>query len=346
MEQHLLTPGPLLDEEGNLAEAGYAFSLVKRYDRADIKAKKFRIKEWDYYYIGNAECGLALTVADNGYMSMASVSVLRFGENPGEHTRSIIELFSMGKLNLPRDSRLGDVVYENKKKGFSMQFLHQGDKRRLLCYMENFDDQKRTFRCDITLMETVGKSMVIATPWKKPHHFYYNQKINNLRAGGYCKVGDETYDFNKHSFAVLDWGRGVWTYKNTWYWSSLNAEQDGHTIGFNLGYGFGDNDAATENMFFFDNQAFKLDDVKIDIPLDDRLRDQFVGHPWTFRSESGDVALTFTPVLDRASDTNLFILRSNQHQVFGTFDGVIRVDGVDYPIHGLPGFAEKVYNRW
>ena len=36
--QHKLSNGPLLDEKGNLNEAGYAFSLVKEYRRDAIKA--------------------------------------------------------------------------------------------------------------------------------------------------------------------------------------------------------------------------------------------------------------------------------------------------------------------
>ncbi len=345
MEQHLLTPGPLLDGRGNLAEAGYAYSLVKRYDRNAIAAGKMRIKEWDYYYVGNEEAGLALTVADNGYMSMASVTVLEFGKFPRETTKSVIGLFSMGKLKMPSDSRMGDIVFENKKKGFSMSFLHQGDKRRLICSMSNFTKDHRDFRCDITLIETNGKSMVIATPWKKKAHFYYNQKINNQLAGGYCKVGEQMYDFNKGAYGVLDWGRGVWTYKNTWYWSSLSTEQDGVPIGFNLGYGFGNNDQASENMLFVGKEVYKLNDVKMDIPLN-RVGGPNFMEPWTFRSSDGSIDMRFTPILDRKSDTNLLILRSNQHQVFGYFDGVIEADGKEFPINHKLGFAEKVYNRW
>ena len=74
--QHKLSNGPLLDEKGNLNEAGYAFSLVKQYQRKDIKARKGRIKEWDYYFINDEEYGVALTIDDNSYMGMASVSVL------------------------------------------------------------------------------------------------------------------------------------------------------------------------------------------------------------------------------------------------------------------------------
>jgi hypothetical protein len=278
-------------------------------------------------------------------MSMASISVLTFGERPNDVTKSIIGLFPMGKLNLPRDSRLGDVVFESKKKGFSMQFLHQGDKRRLLCYMENFDKSKRTFRCDLTLMETVGKSMVIATPWEKPRHFYYNQKINNLRAGGYAKIGEETYDFNKDSFGVLDWGRGVWTYSNTWYWASASWQLDGIPFGFNLGYGFGDTSAASENALFYDWKIHKLNGITFNIPQKEG-RDDYMS-PWTFTSDDGRFFADFVPVIDRASDTNVLLIESDQHQVFGRYTGrAVLDDGTVLEFSELPGFAEKVRNRW
>ena len=73
--QHELSKGRLLDENGNLAEAGYAFSLVKDYNRKDIKGLKWRIKEWDYYYIGDRNYGIALTIDDNSYMGLVSVSI-------------------------------------------------------------------------------------------------------------------------------------------------------------------------------------------------------------------------------------------------------------------------------
>ena len=76
--QTKLTPGKLLDKLGNLNEAGYSTSLIRDYNRDDIKAGKLRIKEWDYYYIGNDKFGIALTIDDNSYMKLGSVSVLEF----------------------------------------------------------------------------------------------------------------------------------------------------------------------------------------------------------------------------------------------------------------------------
>ena len=97
MEQKKLTLGKLLNVYGNLNEVGYATSLVREYNRSDIKARKMRIKEWDYYYIGNQHYGVALTIDDNSYMGLGSVSVLDF-DNDFWCTRSVINWFLVSAL--------------------------------------------------------------------------------------------------------------------------------------------------------------------------------------------------------------------------------------------------------
>lgn len=339
--QHKLTEGALLNEKGDLAEAGYATSLVKTYDRKAIKAAGMRIKEWDYYYIGDQRFGIALTIADNSYMAMASISVLNYKHNT-QTTKSPMKWFTFGKTKLPSSSVDGDVSLVGK--GFSMVFKNTNGKRHLVCHMDNFRGDE-AFDCDITCELTTPHSMVIATPFKKKKHFYYNQKINLLSCSGSFSVGTGSYIFKPECLGVLDWGRGVWTYKNTWYWSSLNGQYDGHNIGFNLGYGFGDTSAASENMLFYDQEVFKLDDVKFNIPVDSKGKELFTD-PWTFTSEKGDIDLKFVPMFDRASDTNALIIRSNQHQVFGKFSGTFKVDGREIKFENLVGFAEKVMNKW
>lgn len=39
----------------------------------------------------------------------------------------------------------------------------------------------------------------------------------------------------------------------------------GHLYGFNLGYGFGNTENATENMFYYDDEAYKLDQIVFEI---------------------------------------------------------------------------------
>ena len=339
--QHKLTNGPLLDEKGNLSEAGYAFSLVKNYDRKAIKGLKSRIKEWDYYFINDDEYGIALTIDDNSYMGMASVSILDF-KNKVEHTKSYISWFTFGKVGFPSSSDNGDVHMKNKN--YDMFFENKNGQRHLICKLKNLVKGK-DFECDVYLEPTNEGSMVIATPFKKKRHFYYNQKINLLKAKGVFKFGDIAHELGSKALGVLDWGRGIWTYKNTWYWSSLNANYDGHNVGFNLGYGFGDTSAASENMFFYDDKAFKLNDVVFEISKDSKGNFNFM-NPWKFKSQSGDIDLIFNPIIDRYANTNALIIQSKQHQVFGYFSGSITVEGKNYKFENLLGFAEMVTNRW
>ena len=69
------------------AGKGMLFSLLKEELEKDgvsidviyeLNESPLRLKEWDYYYIGNDRCGVALTIADNGYMGLDSISLLNF----------------------------------------------------------------------------------------------------------------------------------------------------------------------------------------------------------------------------------------------------------------------------
>ena len=121
MAQHEIKAAiPLLDAAGNLNEPGYAKRLLPVYRRADIRAGKLRIKEWDYYLVSNGRFALALTVADNGYMGMDSVSLLDFEEG-WEITTSPMSLLPLGRIGLPESSERGDVRHAGKHHSLSFE---------------------------------------------------------------------------------------------------------------------------------------------------------------------------------------------------------------------------------
>ncbi len=336
-----LTEGLLLNEQGDLNEAGFSLSLIKEYHRNQIHGLKWRIKEWDYYYIGNQDYGLCLTISDVSFLALISVTFLDF-KNCLQLAKTILKPFTFGKVGLPSSSKEGDVSFKNKQ--IDISFVHEGDKRHLKVHLANFLKEK-DLDADVVLEETQIDTIVVATPFFKKRHFYYNQKINLMKSNGYVKIGEDNYDLSKDTYALLDWGRGVWTYKNTWYWSSLNSVYNGHRIGFNLGYGFGDTSTHSENIFYYDGKSYKLDDVKFEIPVDEKGQDDYMS-PWKFTSEKGDINLEFKPILNRHDDTNVLIIRSKQNQVFGLFSGYFLIDDKKFEFDNLMGFAEKVYNRW
>ena len=339
MRNHEVTKDQnLLNAKGNIAEAGYAKSLIWKYNRNQIKAPKFRIKEWDYYLVLNEDFACAFTISDLGYIGMQSVSLLNFKEG-WEHTESIVNPFPMGKMELPATSERGNTKYKDKR--LNIEFKVKEGKRMILCNFKKFHEGK-DFSCKIMLDEPKMDSMVIATPFDKDKHFYYNQKINCMPASGTATFDGKTYTFNKETdFGTLDWGRGVWTYDNTWYWGSGNTIVNGKPFGFNIGYGFGDTSAATENMLFYDGVAHKIDDVKFHIPKDDYMK------PWKFTSSDGRFEMDFVPVLDRAALTDLKVIVSDQHQVFGKMTGkAVLDDGTVIEVKDMMCFAEDVHNKY
>lgn len=341
MRNHqVTTKHRLLDENGRLAEPGWSTSLVQQYDRNDIKKRKTRIKEWDYYYIMSASnkfC-LCLTVSDLGYLGLNSVNFIDL-DGATEKTQTIIVPFPMGKTGMPSTSAEGDVSFKNKKIG--IEYLHDGADRIIRMECPSFADGKG-IRCNVRLSDEPADSMVIATPWDGDDKaFYYNQKINCMRASGKVEFDGKIYNLDPSlDFGGLDWGRGVWTYDNYWYWGSGSGQVDGVPFGFNLGYGFGNTAAASENVVFYNGKANKLDDVTFNIS------DNYVD-PWTFTSSDGRFEANFVPIIDRAAKIDLKAIVTDQHQVFGKMSGTaVLDDGTKITFKDFLCFAEKVHNKY
>ena len=96
---------------------------------------------------------------------------------------------------------------------------------------------------------------------------------------------------------------------------------------------------------FYNGKIHKLSRVTFGIPMKDGKEDYL--SPWIFSSDDGRFEMRFEPVMDRASRTDLKLICSDQHQVFGRFSGTaVLDDGRKLEIRDLMGFAEKVRNKW
>ena len=335
---------PLLNADGSLREPGWSRKLVQIYDRNMIRAPKFRIKEWDYYIVMGDDFGVAFTVSDDGYIGLQSVSLLDFSGDAWEHTETVLNVFPMGKMKMPSSSDSGNVLYKDDR--LTLNYVKFDAERHIRCEFKNFWNGK-DFSADIRLQQPDMDTMVIATPWAgAPKAFYYNQKINCMRASGYAEYDGKRYEFDpEKNFGTLDWGRGVWTYDNTWYWGSGNAVVNGKPFGFNLGYGFGDTSAASENVIFYDGKAHKFDDITFNITDNFGVKDYTA--QWQFTSSDGRFEAVFEPILDRAAKIDLKFIVSDQHQVFGRMTGkAVLDDGTELEFKDLLCFAEDVHNKY
>lgn len=345
--QHEITKAvPLLDEKGHVQEQGWARRPLWHYSRKAIKASKLAIKEWDYYAFINQAQGYAITatVSDLGYAALFAISYCDFARKACAQTDAII-FFPLGKIGLsPSSTEDSQLSWANKDLRFA--FVKKGEERHLLfaCPALVLPDGSVGLDVNVTLVQKQEmESINIATSWKENRKaFYLNEKVNCMPVRGTIRRGMEKENLLLgEAWAVLDWGRGRWTYQNRWFWSSASGLVENVPFGFNLGYGFSDRTPASENALFYDGVVHKLDEVTFHIPEGDYLL------PWTFTSTDNRLNLQFQPAADRASTTNFLLVKSIQHQVFGYFSGTVVLDDkTELTLSQFAGFAEDVFNRW
>ena len=172
MQHEITTVRPLLDSRGVLLEPGYSKGLLPQYSRSAIKGGALRIKEWDYYLITCDDFAVALTIADNSYMGLDSISLLDF-RIPWEHTTSPMSFLTLGKRNFPSSSASGNVKSGGRHHKISFE-LH-GDYRLLTFHMDKFFDGK-PIDGEIRLENPPQESMVIVTPFRKKDRFLFESK--------------------------------------------------------------------------------------------------------------------------------------------------------------------------
>lgn len=345
MQREITDEMPLLNEKGEITLEGWARQPYWQYRKSDIQAPWYRIKEWDYYSVLSADrhYGLTVTFSDLGYVGLMAICFLDLKRGYC-HQAEEMTILPRGRSGLTANSDNGIMRFHGKK--VSITYHYEQGKRIIQVVAPGIMDSegRKGLKADILLHQSPNlESMNIATTWKENRRaFYYNRKINCMPAEGFMQVGDKMYPFvPEKDFGALDWGRGVWTYKNRWFWGSASGYVEGASFGFNIGYGFSDRSPASENMLFYKGIAHKLEDVIFNFDEKDYLKS------WRFSSNNQRLEMDFVPAVDRKAKMHLGIIRTDQHQVFGYFSGKAILDDSKVLIFNqLPGFAEDVLNWW
>lgn len=344
MQTELKQSGKLLDSSGKLLQVGWSRQPLldcnlENANFYDFRAlQRFRIKRWDYYALFTPQHFFSATIADLGYAGNIFVYFLDFATTELHEQGEVIPL-SRG-ISLPRNSSEGESLFANKDLRMQFQVVSQG--RRIKVSWPAFNHGKG-IEADLQLNFTPEhESMTIVIPIQQ-RRFYYNRKINCMPAEGYLHYGDMHEDLLPNTcLGSLDWGRGVWEYKSFWNWASASGFQpDGQTVGLNLGCGFGDLSAATENCLVLNGKVHKLDQVNFGYAPGDYMQ------PWKFTDNEHRLDLDFVPFKERLARTNLGIITSEVHQMFGRYSGSVLTDqGDSLRIENLIGFAEEHQARW
>ncbi len=344
MQTKLTQAGTLLNPDGSLSQVGWSpqplldCNLESAHFYPLGMFQRFRIKRWDYYAVFTPKQFFSATIADLGYAGNIFVYVYDF--TSGElHEEGLVVPLSQG-ITLARNSDQGDSIFKDQHANLHFQTVPEG--RKVTVSWPSFHNG-RGISADILFYQPAEhESMTLVIPIGK-RRFYYNRKINCLPAEGTIQYGGVTEALSPDNcLGSLDWGRGVWEYQSFWNWASASGFMtDKQTVGLNLGRGFGDLSAATENCLVLNGKIQKLDRVNFTYDANNFMQ------PWRFTDSEDRLHLDFVPFKERIAITNLGIIFSEVHQLLGRYSGTVRTDEDDIiQIKDLIGFAEQHQARW
>ena len=342
-QQYLQGPAKLLNPDGSLTQAGWARQPVLDANLEDSHfyrihgLQKLRLKVWDYYAITTPSHFFSFTISDVGYLGMVFAYVIEFDTK--EYREQTLTLPFATWVRLPRNSTEG--VSEYVKDDFLMRFTAQNDARTISVRWPGFGKGKLNAELHLACPPE-HESMTIVIPIRG-NRFYYNRKINCMPASGWVEYQNQKFEIDPATcLGSLDWGRGVWEYQSFWVWASASGFlADRRKIGLNLGFGFGDTSAATEDCFILDGKIHKLDDVQFS------YNNQNFKAPWSMRSPDGRLDLVFTPFFERVAKSDALVLKSEVHQMFGAYNGSVETEeGEKLTLSNVIGWAEEHHARW
>lgn len=332
LAQHEITAdGELLTDDGVLREPGWSSRQRLRWDPAKV-ADAAAIRAWDFFTIANADAAVNLTLVDLGFLQVATVGAIDL--RTGETIQALHLAGGADTLTLTTAIE-GDAALI-------------ADGAPVLAYTTDADTTEVTIAVAASALGEAATGaftitrrpampyLSLATPFAEdPHLFFYEQKLHGMTAAGTLTIGARTFTFDAaDTDAVMDWGRGAWPDTATWRWAG--ATGDG--FWFNLGDGFGDDRAGTENLVVVGDVAHKLGRVTWTYDPEDPTAD------WRFDGDG--VALVLHPDAPEIGGLDFGSVYSRLHKAYGTFTGTIELDGGPRTVDGAHGFAEQMDLSW
>ena len=305
--------------------------------RCNIRGRWLAKKRWNYWAVTTENHLFSATVADLDYVGLVFIYFADFDRG---------ELIEKKLLTpLGRGCRMPETVDQSLRfdhREISTGFEHKEGKVRLTVEAADLGGKHLSAEFDIKYPNH-HETLNLVVPWSN-HRFQFTSKHNTLPARGSVRLGSRETPFDGlQSFACLDYGRGVWPRRCAWNWGSASGTRDGRTIGLNLGGKWTDGTGMTENALCIDGRLSKVsEDLVWEYDPSDFMK------PWRVQArQTGQVNLTFTPILERADKSELGLIRSEGHQLFGSYNGIVTTsDGEHIAIGDLIGWAEEHIARW
>lgn len=335
-EREILSPTSLCDSKGNLNPAAIGYSR-KPLINSNLSGHFMRKKKWNYWCIYGEDIMFSASIRHMDYTVICSVYFVDY-ETQRFFEKTIT--VSLGqRIHMPNQV-LETVNFSNDD--MNIHLLHVQSETHMKVMIPNFDGE--FLQADLQIEHPANdESLNVVIPWNR-QLFHHTAKHHTMPTSGFVKVGDRRYNFNSEdSYAVLDYGRGVWPRKASRQWAVASQRLGTQRIGLNFGGTWTDGTGMTENAVFVDGHMSKIsEDVIFKHDETDLMK------PWNITSKfSPDVSLTFTPFLQRDANIKVGFVNMNGYQMVGYFNGFVHLDnGSCLTITQLLGSIEDHVAKW
>ena len=340
-ERELTRPVDLCTPDGALLNPDARGWSRRPLHRANLHGRLGVNKRWDYWAILAGDLVVSSLYSDVDNFGLADVywADLVTGESGG---RAIVVAPGDG-IELPELPGTAPLLVD--RDGLDLRITDDAAGTRLAATWTERDG--RAGRLDVMVALPVDhESLNVVIPWSD-ELFNFTSKHQARPALGALVVGDRRWTIGgtdgAESWGVLDVGRGRWPAEITWNWGGGAGRCGDHVVGLQVGAKWTAGTGFTENGVIVDGRLTKLGSELVwDYDWDEAMR------PWRVVDPGGQLDAVLTPRFDKHSKVDAGPdLRSETHQVFGTWSGRLRTDDdLALEFDGLQGFAEEARQRW
>lgn len=334
-ELELTTSVDLCLPDGRLNPAAVGWSRQPLH-RCNLHGRFPRKKRWNYWAITTETHLFSVTITNLDYAGLVFVY---FADFAACRLAEVTKIIPLGRgCHLP-ERVAADVRYTGSGMEAAMEQTSRGV--RLSVSVDDFEGRPLTAHFDVTIPPQ-HETLNVVVPWNE-RTFQFTSKQNTLPAEGSVTIGgQETRFTGPQSFACLDFGRGIWPRDCRWNWGSASGRQNGRTLGLNLGGQWTEGTGSTENGVCVNGRLSKLsEELTWQYDRADFMR------PWRIVGAASGLDLTFTPFMERVAASDLWLIRSEVHQMFGRYNGYITTaQGETLAVHDLVGWVEDHVARW
>ena len=301
------------------------------YSRPKGKKNELKIKEWDYYEIVSDDDTFVINITFSrlGLSTLVSLSYVDRINNKSSIAKAF-KVIAKNRTLLAENSEQEyyatfaneDLTVSVVKKGIKAQIIANAPALPL-------QDGKKGILLDIVIYDEAEESINTYKSDEEGKKVFFNEKRGPLKCEGTIRRDLEIKPLK--GCALINRLRGLFFRESVRLWGAIVDEDYMLCLS---------KDDENANAIVHGGKAFKLENVNFTVP---QIKEK---EEWIIKDQEGRLSLTFSPLLQNNSDGRSRLISYRRNQIFGLFNGYVKIEEKEIEIKNKFAFLEESKIRW